>query len=240
MTGGPFAPAKGLVAGYWLIRAKSKQAAVEWAKRVPFEAGESGAYSGGIGQIEVRQAFELEDFPVSEHESGWREAEAGFQAQAASGGGAAKHLKRSSFSAGPTRTRRRASCRARSSLAAMGVYNEELTNAGVLLAGEGLKPSSAGRRGCYASSGKHAVVDGPFAESNGLIAGFTLIQAKSLEEALDWVKRWPAIDAESEAELEVRQVFGADEFAAEFTPELAAADEFQRQLIASQQWPPEY
>ncbi len=83
------------------------------------------------------------------------------------------------------------------------------------------------------------MVDGPFAESNGLIAGFTLIQAQSLEEALDWVKRWPP-SMEGEAELEVRQVFGADEFAAEFTPELAAADEFQRQLIASQQWPPEY
>ncbi len=67
-----------------------------------------------------------------------------------------------------------------------------------------------------------------------------MIQARSLEEALDWVKRWPAIDGESEVELEVRQVFGADEFAAHFTPELVQADEHQRQLIAARQWPPEY
>ncbi len=142
MTGGPFAPAKDLVAGYWLIRAKSKQAAVEWAKRVPFETGDSGAYSGGIGQIEVRQAFELEDFPVSEHESGWREAEAGFQAQAASGGGAAKHLKRFIIFRRADKDTEAGVMPGEKLLAAMGVYNEELTNAGVLLAGEGLKPSS--------------------------------------------------------------------------------------------------
>ena len=77
-TDGPFVDAKEIVSGYWLIRAKSVQAAVEWAKRIPFEPDESAADSGDVGQIEVRQVFELEDFPVGEHESGWREAEAEF------------------------------------------------------------------------------------------------------------------------------------------------------------------
>jgi hypothetical protein len=124
-------------------------------------------------------------------------------------------------------------------LAAMGAYNQEMNKADVLLAGEGLKPSSMGAR-VYYSAGKHTVVDGPFSESKELIAGLTMIQAESRAEALDWAKRWPAIAAEGEVELEVRQVFGADEFAAEYAAELARADAYQRQLIAALQWPPEY
>jgi hypothetical protein len=243
VTDGPFAEAKEIIAGYWLIRAKSLQAAVEWAKRIPFEAGESAANRGDVGQIEVRQVFELEDFPVSEHESGWREAEAEFQARSAtgrsSGGGAAKHLKQFIIFRKADRNSEAGVMPSEKLLAAMGAYNEGMTKAGVLLAGEGLRPSSMGAR-VYYSAGKHAVVDGPFTDTEDLVAGFTLIQAKSLKEALDWVKRWPAIDAESDVELEVRQVFGPDEFAAEFTPELAEADEYQRQLIAAQQWPPDY
>lgn len=103
-------------------------------------------------------------------------------------------------------------------LAAMGKYNEELANAGVLLAGEGLHPSSRGAR-VHFSGNKRTVTDGPFSETKELIAGFWLIQVKSLDEAIEWVKRCPN-PMESDSDIEIRQVFEADDFGAEFTPEL--------------------
>jgi hypothetical protein len=108
-------------------------------------------------------------------------------------------------------------------LEAMGKYNEELANAGVLLAGEGLQPSSKGARVRF--SGKdRTVIDGPFAETKELIAGFWLIQAKSMEEAIEWVKRAPN-PMEGESEIEIRQVFEAEDFGDEFTPELREQEE---------------
>jgi len=98
-------------------------------------------------------------------------------------------------------------------------YNEELVKAGVMLQGEGLQPSSKGMRVKF-SRGKPRVIDGPFTETKELIAGFTMIQAKSKEEAIEWVKRWPAIDADGEVELEIRQVLEPEDFGAEFTPEV--------------------
>jgi hypothetical protein len=109
-------------------------------------------------------------------------------------------------------------------LAAMMKYNEELVKAGVMLAGEGLQPSSKGARVKF-SGGKPSVIDGPFAETKELIAGFSMIQVKSREEAIEWVKRWPAIDGHGEAEIEIRQVFEAEDFGAEFTPELREQEE---------------
>ena len=103
-------------------------------------------------------------------------------------------------------------------LTAMGKYNEELVNAGVLLAGEGLHPSSRGVR-VHFSGKQRTVIDGPFAETKELIAGFWLIQVKSLEEAIEWVKRCPN-PMESDSDIEIRQVFEAEDFGAEFTPEL--------------------
>ena len=103
-------------------------------------------------------------------------------------------------------------------LAAMGKYNEELVKAGVMLAGEGLHPSSNGARVRF--NGKdRTVVDGPFAETKELVAGFWLIQTKSMEEAIEWVKRCPN-PMDGESEIEIRQVFEAEEFGDEFTPEL--------------------
>ena len=104
-------------------------------------------------------------------------------------------------------------------LAAMGKYNEELANAGVMLAGEGLHPSSKGVRVRF-SGGKRTVIDGPFAETKELIAGFWLWQVRSMEEAIEWVKRCPNPFPGKESEIEVRQVFEAEDFGAEFTPEL--------------------
>jgi hypothetical protein len=111
-------------------------------------------------------------------------------------------------------------------LAEMGRYNEELVKAGVLLAGEGLQPSSKGARVKF-SGKKRTVIDGPFAEAKELIAGFWLIQVKSKEEAIEWVKRCPN-PLEGEAEIEIRQVFEAEDFGAEFTPELREQEERQR------------
>ena len=108
-------------------------------------------------------------------------------------------------------------------LTAMGKYNEELATAGVLLAAEGLQPSSKGARVKF-SGAKRAVIDGPFAETKELIAGFWLIQVKSKAEAIEWVKRCPN-PLEGEPEIEIRQVFEASDFGAELTPELREAEE---------------
>ena len=116
-------------------------------------------------------------------------------------------------------------------LAAMLKYNEELMKAGVMLQGEGLQPSSKGFR-VRTNSGKPTVVDGPFTETKELIAGFTMIQVRSREEAIEWVKRWPAEDGD--AVLEVRQVFEADDFGTEFTPELREREERLRAQAAKQ------
>jgi hypothetical protein len=113
----------------------------------------------------------------------------------------------------------------------MGKYNEELVKAGVLLAGEGLQPSSKGARVRF-SGDKRVVIDGPFAETKELVAGFWLIQVKSKEEAIEWVKRAPNPMPGTEAEIEIRQVFEAEDFGAEFTPELRAQEERLRAQIA--------
>ena len=112
-------------------------------------------------------------------------------------------------------------------LAAMGRFNDELVKAGVMLAGEGLHPSAKGKRVKFAA-GKRTVVDGPFAETNELIAGFWLWQCKSMDEAVEWVKRCPDPMPGEESEIEIRQVFEAEDFGAEFTPELRAQEERQR------------
>ena len=109
-------------------------------------------------------------------------------------------------------------------LAEMGKYNEELVKAGVMLAGDGLHPSSRGKRVRF-SGGKRTVLDGPFAETKELIAGYWLWQVKSKEEAIEWVKRCPNPMPGTEAEIEIRQVFEAEDFGAEFTPELREQEE---------------
>src|SRR3989454_376939 len=114
-------------------------------------------------------------------------------------------------------------------LTAMGKYNEELAKAGVLLAAEGLHPSSKGARVKFAG-GKRTVIDGPFAETKELVAGFWLWQAKSKEEAIEWLKRAPF----DETEVEMRQVFEAEGFGAEFTPELRKQEERLRAQVEKQ------
>jgi hypothetical protein len=109
-------------------------------------------------------------------------------------------------------------------LADMGKYNEELVKAGVMLAGEGLQPSSKGARVKFSGT-RRTVIDGPFSETKELVAGFWIFQVKSLEEAIEWVKRCPNPMPNSDSEIEIRQVFEAEDFGAEYTPELRAQDE---------------
>ena len=115
-------------------------------------------------------------------------------------------------------------------LAAMGAYNEELVKAGVLLAGEGLRPSAQGARVRF-SGKKRTVIDGPFSETKELVAGFWIFQVKSLEEAIEWVKRCPN-PMESDSDIEIRPIFEAEDFGEEFTPELRAQEERWREDAA--------
>jgi hypothetical protein len=112
----------------------------------------------------------------------------------------------------------------------MGNFNEELVKAGIMLAGEGLHPSSKGKRVRFSGTSR-TVIDGPFAETKELVAGFWIWQVKSIEEAVEWVKRCPN-PMMTESEIEIRPVFEASDFGAEYTPELQAQEESQRARIA--------
>ncbi len=116
----------------------------------------------------------------------------------------------------------------------MGKYNEELVKAGIMQAGEGLHPSSRGKRVKF-SGAKRTVIDGPFAETKELIAGFWLWQCKSMAEAVEWVKRCPNPMPNEDSEIEIRQIFEAEDFGAEFTPELREQEDRLRAEMARKQ-----
>ena len=204
VTDGPFAEAKALIAGYWLIQAKSRDEAIEWARRIPFQEGE----------VEVRQIFELEDFPVdpAEKPDGWREKEEQFRAASPARKtgsirfiGLLKADKDTEAGVLPDENL----------LTAMGTFIEEGVKSGVFLSGEGLQPSSKGVRIRYAGS-KRMVIDGPFAETKELIAGYAIIQVKSREEAIEWTKRFVTVDAPGRlgtaSDCEIRQLFECEDF----------------------------
>jgi hypothetical protein len=117
-------------------------------------------------------------------------------------------------------------------LAAMGNFNEELVQAGIMQAGEGLHPSSKGARVVF-NGAKRTVIDGPFAETKELVAGFWIWKVKSKEEAIAWVKKCPNPFTEGESVIEIRQIFEAEDFGAEFTPELREQEERLRATIGS-------
>ena len=204
---GPFAEAKELVAGFWLIEARSKNEAVAWLEKAPFRDGE----------VEIRPLFELDDFPVdpSEKPGGWRdkEAEARKTAPLQTTRGS-KKMRFMGFVMADKDTEAGVMPEEKD-LAAMGAFMEEATKAGVLLGGEGLKPSSAGARILYDGS-KRTVVDGPFTESKELIAGYSILAVDSKEEAIEWTKRFVQVDAgvrpSGEASCEIRQIFELEDF----------------------------
>jgi len=116
-------------------------------------------------------------------------------------------------------------------LSAMGKYNEELVKAGIMLDGQGLRPSSSGARVRF-SGNKRTVIDGPFAETKELVAGYWIWQCKSLDEAIEWVKRCPN-PMESESEIEIRPIFEAEDFGKNFTPELRAQEKKLGEMMAA-------
>ncbi|HEX6748498.1 MAG TPA: YciI family protein [Longimicrobium sp.] len=116
----------------------------------------------------------------------------------------------------------------------MGRFNEELVKAGIMLAGEGLKPSRYGKRVHFSGSSR-AVTDGPFAETKELVAGFWIWQVRSMEEAVEWVKRCPNPMPGEDSDIEIRPVYEADDFGEAFTPELREQEERLRGEIASRQ-----
>ena len=118
-------------------------------------------------------------------------------------------------------------------LAEMGNYNEQLVKAGIMKDGEGLHPSPKGKRITF-SGNKRTVVDGPFAETKELIAGFWIWQVKSMDEAVEWAKRCPNPMPNEESVLEIRQIFDAADFGAEFTPELRAQEDRLREQLERQ------
>ena len=115
-------------------------------------------------------------------------------------------------------------------LAEMGKFNEELVKAGVMLAGEGLQPSSKGARIRFSGS-KRTVIDGPFAETKELVAGFWIIQVRSKDEAIEWMKRCPNPMPGTDSELEIRQVFEAEDFGPNLTPEVREQEERMRKKL---------
>jgi hypothetical protein len=119
-------------------------------------------------------------------------------------------------------------------LADMGKYNEELIKAGIMQAGEGLHPSSKGARVRF-SGAKRTVIDGPFAETKELVAGFWIWQCKSKEEAIEWLKRCPNPMPGEDSEIEIRQIFEADDFGEAMTPELREREDWARKELARQQ-----
>lgn len=204
VTDGPFAETKEQVGGFWLIQAKSKDEAVDWAKRVPFQEGE----------VEVRPLFELPDFPVdpTEKPDGWRDKEEEFRATPPvrkSGTirfiGLLKADKDTEAGVLPDEK----------FLAAMGAFIEEGVKSGVFISGEGLQPTSKGFRVRYSGS-QRTVIDGPFAETKELIAGYAIIQVKSREDAIEWTKRFVQVDAPgrygSESDCEIRPIFELEDF----------------------------
>ena len=201
---GPFAETKELIAGFWLIQAKSREEAIAWAKRVPFQEGE----------VEVRPLFELPDFPVdpTEKPDGWREKEEQFRATppARKPGtirymGILKADKDTEAGVLPDEK----------FLSAMGAFFEEGVKAGVILSGEGLQPTSKGARIRYSGS-KRTVIDGPFAETKELVAGYAILQFTSKAEAIEWTKRFVQVDAPgrlgAESECEIRPFYELEDF----------------------------
>jgi hypothetical protein len=194
---GPFAETKELIAGFSMIEVKSLEEAIEWAKRIPFPDGE----------VEVRPLFELTDFPVdpAEQSGCWRDKEEQFRAAPAPARrpgtirymGILKADKNTEAGIMPDEKL----------LAAMGAFMEEGVKAGIFLSGEGLQPSSSGARVRYSGS-KRMVIDGPFAETKELIAGYAILQFASKAEAIEWTKRFVEVDAPGrlggESECEIR------------------------------------
>jgi hypothetical protein len=207
---GPFAEAKELIAGFWLIQAKSKAEAIDWAKRIPFKSGE----------VEVRPLFELEDFPADPKQGEteeWRQKEQAMREsmpQQTSRG--TKKMRFLGFVKGGADSES-GKMPETDALEKMGAFIEEAAKAGVFLGGEGLKPTSAGSKVRYDGE-KRTVLDGPFTETKEIVAGYSILAVDSQEEAVEWTKRFVAVDTEirtiPEVDCDIYQIQEAEDFPA--------------------------
>jgi hypothetical protein len=227
---GPFAEAKELVAGFWLVQAPSLQDAVGWAKRVPCVED---------GEIELRRLWEMSDFPAADAppspagqtgDKDWREFEGRFREEHGQGEPAPATAAPAAPPRKPGTTRFMVMLKSdtatesgnpptEAALNQMGALMEELGEAGALLAGEGLRPSREGARVRF-SGGKRTVLDGPFSESKEMIAGYTIIQVPALADAVAFARRWLTIHVETgvniqASEIEIRQVHELSDFPAD-------------------------
>jgi hypothetical protein len=227
VTDGPFAETKELVAGYWLWQCKSKDEAIQWLKRAPFQEGE----------VEIRQLFETSDFPVdpAEQEGGWREKEE--QQKVAPPPARKPGTKRYLGMVKADRDTEAGVMPDEKLLSEMGAFVEEGFKSGIFLAGEGLQPSSQGARVRFSGS-KRTVIDGPFTETKELAAGYAILQFASKGEAIEWTKRFAQVDApgrlNGECECEVRPIFEPEDFGAAMTPELQAQQDRLRSEVQQQ------
>ncbi len=201
VTDGPFAEAKELVAGFWVIEAKSTTEALDWAKRVPFAAGE----------VELRPLFGPEDFPADDNAAATAGPAANPQAvPAAKGPRYMVILHSDALTESDTKP-------TQAGLAAMDALIGEMVAKGAGLGGEGLKPTKYGKRVMFAGNGR-TVIDGPFAETKELIAGYCLIRVPTQAEAIEFAKRWLAIHVDysevrlDEAQIEIRRVHELEDF----------------------------
>jgi len=233
---GPFAETKEMIAGYWVIQAKSLAEAIAWAKRAPMD------FDGDPAQLEIRPIFEVDDFPVNEDESGWRENEEKLREewQASSPGSGQGGLAptpgklvymglvhaTADSEAGVLPTE--------AELAKMGALVDEAAEAGILLGGEGLRPSSDGVKINFAN-GERTVVDGPFAETKELIGGYALMQFDTEEQAREWNLRFA--QASGQEYLEIRKVYRTEDFTEglrDEVPDVFEAEERMRAQLAEQ------
>ena len=227
VTDGPFAETKELVAGYWLWKCKSKDEAIQWLKRAPFQEGE----------VEIRQLFETSDFPVdpAEQEGGWREKEE--QQKVAPPPARKPGTKRYLGMVKADKDTEAGVMPDEKLLSEMGAFVEEGFKSGIFLAGEGLQPSSQGARVRFSGS-KRTVIDGPFTETKELAAGYAILQFASKGEAIEWTKRFAQVDApgrlNGECECEVRPIFEPEDFGAAMTPELKAQEDRLRTELQQQ------
>jgi hypothetical protein len=207
---GPFAEAKEIVAGFFMLQTKSLQEAIEWAKQIPGAPADTNAE----GEIELRPLFEMEDIPVdpTEQPGGWRDQEVELR-QSLKAPGPEKGHRYISFIKSDKATE--AMILSDKGMQEMGVLMKEMADKGVLISADGLKPTREGAKIILSSKNKPRVIDGPFSESKELIAGFTVYRAKTKAEAVEWARRCLQIHVDAtgteSGEIEVRRVFETEE-----------------------------
>jgi len=208
LTDGPFAESKEVVAGYFLMKTKDLKEAIEWALKIP------GEPEGGEGELELRPIFETEDFPLdpAEQPGGWRDQE--LEARKALPVPGPEKGHRYMYLLKADKNTESKMMPSEKLLQEMGTLIGEMIEKGVLIAGEGLTPTSEGAK-VRVSGGKRTVLDGPFTETKEIIAGFTLYRAKTKEEAIEWARRTLQIHMEGtgieSGEVEVRRIYETEE-----------------------------